>query len=208
MHGELCTACGAAAARRLDRVQVEAEAAADGTALYARQLIMAPFLGVNALEPLLGLPGLGGLTIDWGVGCDEERRLGRAGYCTMSVKNIRAARELGLTAHAMLEEQKGAAWYNSTLVQVLSVAFPSPLATFLSSLGLALPIIPCRCSRWPPTPSPLHLTCISLVSRLYLGRCAIPDEMYDELDLRPIDLVEDDASRDTAEMQGRCRGDV
>lgn len=70
-----------------------------GTApLYERVLIMAPFfqsLGVGPLLTPLHSMGLGALTVDWGVGCDEERRLGRRGYCTMLVDNIRAARDMG-----------------------------------------------------------------------------------------------------------------
>ena len=33
--------------------------------------------------------------VDWGVGCDEERHLGRAGYCNMRVAHVRAARDFG-----------------------------------------------------------------------------------------------------------------
>jgi hypothetical protein len=80
---------------------------AAGAPLYARSLAIAPFYS-TAFDPLLGplmTLGLGKLTIDWGDTCDDERRLGRAGYCTFHVVNILAARNVGRNAARLVKRR-------------------------------------------------------------------------------------------------------
>ena len=86
----------------------------DGSPLYARQLIIAPFIGLAGADLLLSsitALGLGNLVDQWGFNCYDERRAGRAGYCTMRVSAIVAARDVGqrLLAPGALRPAEGAA---------------------------------------------------------------------------------------------------
>jgi len=71
----------------------------DGSALYARQLFVAPYLDVatigSLLTPLINL-GLGNVKVDWGGDCRINRRgAGKAGYCNYALNRIDAMRSLG-----------------------------------------------------------------------------------------------------------------
>ena len=74
---------------------------ADGNAIFARQLILNPLLGLsNTLEDLLAR-FLNNQTLTkqiwlgWGEGCFHERSLARGGFCMFHVAQMMAARDFG-----------------------------------------------------------------------------------------------------------------
>lgn len=84
---------------------------AAGDAVFTRQLILNPFLGMsNGLEDdlvraLNALPFVRDQTVGFGAGCLHERANGRAGICTFYIKNMAAARDFGQDT---LDSVKGA----------------------------------------------------------------------------------------------------
>ena len=70
----------------------------DGSALYVRQLLWAPYIGLQTFEPILGPAddiGLGGVTIHYGTGCEERSATRKAGCCNIQINNIKGSRDLG-----------------------------------------------------------------------------------------------------------------
>ncbi|MCA2959720.1 MAG: alpha/beta fold hydrolase [Silvanigrellales bacterium] len=83
--------------------------------LYARQLIMAPFLNagsrpagdflsvtVETLSFLKGSEEFSKTRIGWGADCEKERAAGRGGFCTFSLDNLAGAQRLGWDVSAAL----------------------------------------------------------------------------------------------------------
>lgn len=71
----------------------------DNPDVYNRGFLMAPFF--NAAGPIsILIPVVDAVIpnkkIDWGKECEEQRKLGRAGYCNFKLTNIAAVRKFGL----------------------------------------------------------------------------------------------------------------
>jgi len=69
-------------------------------ALYTRQLLLAPYIGLQSFEailnPALSL-GLGRINIHYGAACANSRRaLGKAGYCNIQLRHIAAMRDVAV----------------------------------------------------------------------------------------------------------------
>jgi len=89
------------------------------TALYDRQLLIAPYIGLQTFEsilsPALSL-GLGSISIHYGAACAGERRhLGKAGYCNIQLAHIHAMRQVAIDALNALATPPG------TTVQIVGV---------------------------------------------------------------------------------------
>ena len=91
----------------------------DGSALFARQLFVAPYLDVAIIGPAISPAiafGLGKLKLDFGADCRIERRgAGKAGYCNYRINQIDAMRQVGQEAYDNLVVLPG------TSVEVLKV---------------------------------------------------------------------------------------
>jgi len=71
---------------------------ADGSALYERTLLLAPYIDVAIIGPFLGPAislGMGELKVDFGEDCRVVRRdAGKAGYCNYRLNRIDAMRQV------------------------------------------------------------------------------------------------------------------
>ena len=84
---------------------------ADGTALFSRQLLVAPYLDVAVIGPMLDTfesIGLGDIKVDFGASCRGRRGLGKRGYCNYKFNRIRAMRAVAQNAYANLVMPPGA----------------------------------------------------------------------------------------------------
>ena len=74
----------------------------DGTALFTRTLLLAPYIDVATIGPMLQPAidlGLGELKVDFGADCRVARRdAGKAGYCNYRLNRIDAMRDLATVA--------------------------------------------------------------------------------------------------------------
>ncbi len=77
--------------------------------VFDRGIMMTPLLDVAAPRSLL-LPTVGPLIphrrIGWGEKCENERRLGRAGYCEFDVTHVSAVRNFGLNVLKQVSQIK------------------------------------------------------------------------------------------------------
>lgn len=78
---------------------IAARAMIENSAIYDRGFLMAPFFNAAGAMSVM-LPALGEVIpnkkVGWGAGCEEQRRLGRAGYCNFKVTNVAAVRRFGM----------------------------------------------------------------------------------------------------------------
>ena len=84
---------------------------ADGTALFARQLLVAPYIDAAVIGPILEPVenlGLGEVKVDFGQTCRSRRANGKRGYCNYKFNRIAAMREVGQQAAANLVMPPGA----------------------------------------------------------------------------------------------------
>eukprot|EP00316_Scyphosphaera_apsteinii_P004577 CAMPEP_0119319354 /NCGR_PEP_ID=MMETSP1333-20130426/49159_1 /TAXON_ID=418940 /ORGANISM="Scyphosphaera apsteinii, Strain RCC1455" /LENGTH=493 /DNA_ID=CAMNT_0007325739 /DNA_START=352 /DNA_END=1830 /DNA_ORIENTATION=+ len=94
--------------------------AVDGSALYDRALIMAPFMGLPGIDLVLGptnLLGFGEVSLYWGEDCQKERQNGRGGYCSMALSHMKAARDFGRAASKLVAQNMP----NNLIVQLVLV---------------------------------------------------------------------------------------
>ena len=136
---------GARAGREGDRRAVGGGAAAmengqakkgDGSALYVRQLLWAPYIGLQTFEPILGPAddiGLGGATIHYGTGREERSATGKAGYCNIQINNIKGSRDLGKHVLENLKTPPGAE-VQLVMVQGDAIVMNSKIAEFGDAL--------------------------------------------------------------------------
>jgi len=84
---------------------------ADGSALFARVLLVAPYIDVAVIGPVLQPAidlGLGELKVDFGNDCRVARRgQGKAGYCNYRLSRIDAMREVAAVARDGLALPRG-----------------------------------------------------------------------------------------------------
>lgn len=82
------------------------------SALYTRQLLIAPYIGLKTFQSILGPAaslGLGRIKIHYGESCAIERRAaGKAGYCNIELRHILAMRDVGERTLAGLATPPGA----------------------------------------------------------------------------------------------------
>ena len=108
----------------------------DGSALYVRQLLWAPYIGLQTFEPILGPAddiGLGGVTIHYGTGCEERSATGKAGYCNIQINNIKGSRDLGKHVLENLNTPPGAE-VQLVMVQGDATVMNSKIAEFGDAL--------------------------------------------------------------------------
>lgn len=81
------------------------------SALYGRQMLLAPYVGLQTFEAILGPAlslGLGSISMDYGIACSSERRaLGKAGYCNPEIRYIWAMRQVARDTLAALKTPPG-----------------------------------------------------------------------------------------------------
>ena len=98
----------------------QATAPGSSNALYERQLLLAPYIGLELFEAVLGPAislGFGQISIHYGSNCHGKRRSqGKAGYCNIELRHIKAMRDLGAWTLANLATPAG------TTVQIVGVA--------------------------------------------------------------------------------------
>ena len=98
----------------------QATAPGSSTALYERQLLLAPYIGLEVFESVLGPAnslGFGQISIHYGDNCANGRRQqGKAGYCNIELRHIQAMRDLGASTMANLATPAG------TTIQIVGVA--------------------------------------------------------------------------------------
>ena len=94
--------------------------ATTGEALFARQLLLAPYVDVATIGPALGPAvalGLGDIKVDFGRDCRISRRdAGKAGYCNYALASIVGMRDVGQSLLDGLSTPPG------TVVQIVKVA--------------------------------------------------------------------------------------
>ncbi|MBC7475988.1 MAG: alpha/beta hydrolase [Candidatus Sericytochromatia bacterium] len=77
--------------------------------VYDRGLLMTPFFNASSynsiLLPVLG-PFIPNKEIGWGAACEDQRKLGRAGYCNFKLANVAAVRKFGLDTLKQLDSIK------------------------------------------------------------------------------------------------------